>query len=97
MKPGIPFRRPSTVTKDWLVTKTDATGKFTITVPVQTDLLVESDGYESKLFLAGEIQNLKTFQLTASEFKYGEKDDVNIAFGKVKKRKPCWCSKHNGT
>ena len=67
-----------------VVTKTDASGKFTITVPIQTDLLIESDGYESRLFKSGEIQNLKAFQLTASEFKYGEKDDVNIAFGKVK-------------
>jgi len=67
-----------------VVTKTDASGKFTITVPVQTDLLIESDGYESGLFKSGDILNLKTFQLIASEFKYGRNDDVNIAFGKVK-------------
>ena len=67
-----------------VVVKTDASGKFTLTVPAQTDLFIQADGHESKLFRSGELQNLKTFLLNTSEIKYGEKDDVNIAFGKVK-------------
>ena len=68
-----------------VVTKTDPSGRFTITVPVQTDLFIQAVDHESKLFKSGEVQNLKEFRLTTSEFMYGENDDVNIAFGKVKK------------
>jgi TonB-linked SusC/RagA family outer membrane protein len=68
-----------------VVTKTDPSGRFTITIPLQTDLFIQAENYESRLFKAGEIQNLKEFRLTASAFMYGERDDVNIAFGKVKK------------
>jgi len=68
-----------------IVTKTDAVGKFSISVPSQTNLLIESTGHESRLFKPGEIANLKAFQLTTSEYLYGERDDINIAFGKVKK------------
>ena len=32
------------------VAKTDASGKFAITVPEQTNLLVEADGFESAVF-----------------------------------------------
>ncbi|MDP4189902.1 MAG: carboxypeptidase-like regulatory domain-containing protein, partial [Bacteroidota bacterium] len=33
-----------------VVTKTDASGMFTISIPEGADLLVESDGFESRLF-----------------------------------------------
>ena len=68
-----------------IVAKTDPSGRFTITIPLQTDLFIQAENYESKIFKAGEVQNLKEFRLTASAFMYGERDDVNIAFGKVKK------------
>jgi len=68
-----------------IVAKTDPSGRFTITIPLQTDLFIQAENYESKVFKAGEVQNLKEFRLTASAFMYGERDDVNIAFGKVKK------------
>ncbi|MDP2336866.1 MAG: SusC/RagA family TonB-linked outer membrane protein, partial [Bacteroidota bacterium] len=68
-----------------VVAKTDASGKFTISVPDQTDLLIESDGYEPAIFRSGEYKNLKEFSLKASLFLHGEKDVVNIAFGKVKR------------
>jgi len=68
-----------------VIAKTDADGKFTIPVPDQTNLLIESDGYEPALFRAGEIKNLKEFSLKTSSFLHGEKDVVNIAFGKVKR------------
>ena len=66
-----------------IVTKTDASGKFSISVPPQTNLLIESAGHESKLFKPEEIQPLKGFQLVTSEFLYGKKDFVNVPFGKV--------------
>jgi TonB-linked SusC/RagA family outer membrane protein len=67
------------------VVKTDDSGKFTIQVPEMTDLLIESDGYESAVFKTGEFEALKEFTLKSSLFLHGEKDVVNIAFGKVKK------------
>ena len=68
-----------------IVTKTDESGKFTISVPDQTDLLVEADGNESKIFKAGELKTLKEFLVKTTPFMYGIKDNVNIAFGKVKR------------
>lgn len=68
-----------------VVAKTDASGKFTISVPNLTDLLIESDGYEPAVFRSGEYANLKVFSLKASTFYYGQKDIINVAFGKMKK------------
>jgi len=68
-----------------VVVKTDALGKFAISVPDQTDLLIESDGYEPAIFKAGEYNNLKALSLKASIFRYGEKDAVNVAFRKTKR------------
>jgi len=68
-----------------VIAKTDDLGKFTITVPEKTDLLIESDGYESSIYKAGQFEKLKEFSLKSTLFMYGEKDVVNIAFGKVKK------------
>ena len=68
-----------------VVTTTDASGKFTISVPDHSNLLIEGDGYESALFKEGEYKNLTEFSLKASVFGYSEKDGVNVAFGKVKK------------
>lgn len=65
--------------------KTDESGRFSISVPVQTDLLIEADGYESTLFKSGEYEDPENLTLKQSLFMYGEKDNVNIAFGKVKK------------
>jgi TonB-linked SusC/RagA family outer membrane protein len=68
-----------------IIAKTDALGKFTISIPDQTNFLIESDGFESALFHYGEYSNLKEFSLKSSLSFFGPKDDVNIAFGKVKK------------
>lgn len=68
-----------------IIAKTDASGKFSIEVRDQTDLLIESDGFESAIFKSGEYRNMEKFPLKSSLFMYGDKDDVNIAFGKVKK------------
>lgn len=68
-----------------VISKTDDSGKFSISVPEKTDLLIESDGFESAVFRAGEYEKLKAFSLKSTLFLYGEKDVVNIAFGKVKR------------
>ena len=68
-----------------VVAKTEASGKFKIAIPDQTDLLIESDGYEPTLFRSGEIKNLKEFSLKVSLFLYGQKDGINVAFRKVKR------------
>jgi TonB-linked SusC/RagA family outer membrane protein len=63
-----------------VISRTDAEGAFTITVPSnQMDLFIESDGFESALFRTGDPLVLKS-----ARFQYGDKDVVNIAFGKVK-------------
>jgi TonB-linked SusC/RagA family outer membrane protein len=66
------------------VAKTDASGKFTITVPQRTDIYIQAAGFESKLFTATDLATKTEFQLLKSEFMYGEKDDINIAYGKIK-------------
>lgn len=69
----------------FVVAKTDATGKFTINVQEKTDLLIESDGYEPVFYKSGEYEKIKEFSLKASLLGYGETDDVNVAFRKIKK------------
>ena len=68
-----------------IVAKTDESGHFTISIPGRTDLLVEADDHESKLFKAEELTVLKEFQIKTTQFRYGINDDVNIAFSKTKK------------
>lgn len=67
------------------IAKTDASGKFSILLSTQKDLLIESDGYEPAIFRSGEYNNLKVFSLKTSSFQFGDKDAVNVAFRKVKK------------
>lgn len=68
-----------------VVAKTDALGKFTISVPDQADLFIEADDFESVVFKAGDAKILKEIKLKATPLLYGEKDVVNIAFGTKKK------------
>jgi TonB-linked SusC/RagA family outer membrane protein len=67
-----------------VVAKTDAYGRFTILLPERSALLIESKGYKSIFYRAGEYDHLREFSLMASEFLYGEDDDVNLAFRKTK-------------
>lgn len=66
-----------------IVLKSDVAGYFKITVPMSTKLLIEADGYESQ------VVGLETAQsdisLKATPFMMGEKDDVQVSFGTVKK------------
>ncbi len=66
-----------------IIVKSDAKGHFTINVPVSTELLVESDGYESQV--VSQESALKGVILKASPFMMGEKDNVKVSFGTVKK------------
>ena len=68
-----------------IVVKTDEMGQFSITVPNQSNILIEADGYEPAIFKSGESKKINAFLLKSSLFRYGQKDDVNIAFGKIKK------------
>ncbi len=65
---------------------TDESGQFSITIPVQADLQIEADGFESRVFQSGEYSNMTELILTASKFLGGENDDVNIAFDKIKRK-----------
>jgi len=66
---------------------TDADGKFTIQVKERTAVLIEAQGFESKLAYAmppplgmGSVELIKT------PYRMGEKDQVNIPFGTLKDR-----------
>jgi TonB-linked SusC/RagA family outer membrane protein len=65
--------------------KTDAQGKFVLLTPELSDLLIEAPGYEPATFSAEKYRNLETLSLKKSPFLYGQKDVVNVAFGRVKK------------
>jgi TonB-dependent SusC/RagA subfamily outer membrane receptor len=66
-----------------VIVKTDANGRFTISVPMGSDLLIESEGYESKV-LGQEAVKLGV-SLKSTPYLMGEKDNVHIAFGTAKR------------
>lgn len=65
---------------------TDDSGAFSMTIHSQSDLLIEADGFESRVFKPGEYKNMKELVLKVSKFFSGEKDEVNIAFNKIARR-----------
>lgn len=67
------------------VTKTDAQGRFTLSTPDLGDLLVEAPGYESFIFQPEQYRNQEALSLKKSPFLYGQRDQVRIAFGNIKK------------
>jgi len=66
-----------------VIVKTDAKGRFKISVPVGFDLLIESEGYESKVIGQEELRS--GVSLKATPYLMGENDNVKIAFGTVKR------------
>ena len=62
----------------------DVDGKFTISVPAGTDLLIEKKGCFAQLIPAAQIS--KSVTLTKAPFLMSDDDVVNIAFGKIKKK-----------
>jgi TonB-linked SusC/RagA family outer membrane protein len=67
-----------------VVVKTDAQGRVTLSVFSGTDILIEADGYESVLLLSSEYGNSVNLKLKKTLLLYGTKDDVYIAFDKIK-------------
>ena len=67
-----------------VVIKTDALGKFTISVTPAAILLIEREGFESAIYRVADSRQLKEFILQTSLFHYSERDIVNIAFKEVK-------------
>lgn len=67
------------------VAKTDASGRFSISVPAGSPLLIESDGYESILYRAADYRSLSELTLRSSKFMFGEKDAVNLAFRQTRR------------
>ncbi len=63
--------------------KSDATGHFRILVKESTQLLIESEGHESQVVSQELAQS--GISLKATPFMMGEKDNVKVAFGTVKK------------
>ena len=82
---GIPVKDAKVYGNEGTVlVKTDSEGRFTISIPQKTDLLIEAEGHESTIFNSGDYDTVKELILKTSLFGQGEKDIINIAFGKVK-------------
>ncbi|QIP13681.1 SusC/RagA family TonB-linked outer membrane protein [Spirosoma aureum] len=67
------------------VSRTDASGQFTIAIPTLGDLLIEAPGFESAVFKPGDYSNQEKLTLTPSPFLFGQRDVINVAFSKIKK------------
>ncbi len=67
-----------------VIVKTDVNGQFTISVPAGTNLLIESEGFESKVIGLQEAGS--AISLKATPFLMGEKDQVRVAFATAKRR-----------
>lgn len=66
-----------------VIVRTNSLGHFRITVPLGSDLLIESEGYESKVLSHSDIQ--ESVSLKTTPFMMGENDNIKIAFGTVKR------------
>jgi len=67
-----------------VIVLSDSTGHFVISVPKATSLLIESNGFESKVI---DIQDVSTvISLKSTPFLMGERDNVSIAFGVAKRK-----------
>lgn len=67
-----------------VVVWSDVDGKFTISVPAETNLLIEKKGYFQQLIPVAEIPSAVT--MTKAPFLMSDDDAVNIAFGNIKKK-----------
>lgn len=64
-------------------TKTDASGKFSISMEPGTRLIIEADSFESLSLTSDEAKNRVKIVLNATEFLYENGDMVNLAFRKA--------------
>lgn len=69
----------------WVVAFSDDSGKFTISVPDQSDLSIKAPAFEPVYFQAGEFAEMELFQLEPHVPLYSKRDSVNIAFGRIPK------------
>jgi TonB-linked SusC/RagA family outer membrane protein len=68
-----------------VIARTDASGKFTIIVRQQSDLFIESDGYQSVLLKSGEAAFARSVTIKADPLYYTERDIINVGFNKLKR------------
>lgn len=64
---------------------TDASGKFSISVGPASSVTIEADGFEKVSIDSDEMAYRSEVRLTADDFLYGSRDDVNLAFRKASK------------
>lgn len=67
-------------------TRTDRNGKFSVKTVQGDELLIEADGFESRVVDAAQAVN-KEITLNTLPFFLGEKDKVKIPFGELNKRR----------
>lgn len=67
-----------------IVVWSDSDGKFTITVPPGSDLMIEKKGYFKQITPVSEISEVMT--LVEAPFLMDDDNAVNIAFGKIKRK-----------
>jgi TonB-dependent Receptor Plug Domain. len=68
-------------------TRTDNSGRFKISVPAQSELFIESEGYESAIFTPFQYMDEAQLQLITSPLLEGQRDSVHIAFNKISQKK----------
>lgn len=65
--------------------KTDATGKFTLSIEPETNLVIEAKGFENKMLKPDEAKNLVKINLEKAKFRYENNDKIQMAFRKAYK------------
>ncbi|WP_372935863.1 SusC/RagA family TonB-linked outer membrane protein, partial [Mariniphaga sediminis] len=65
--------------------ETDHLGKFSISIPKESGLLIEADGFEPHLYSSIEWNKLKEFRLNSSLGFYKDQNDINVAFKTTKR------------
>ena len=66
--------------------RSDRNGKFSFKTVPNDELLIEADGYESRIITAS-AGAASQIMMTTLPFHLGERDDVHIPFGDMKKRR----------
>lgn len=67
-----------------IFTKTDNQGKFLITVPIGSNLIINADGFETLTILESEISD--EINLEQQLFLTGESDSIQIAYDKIARK-----------
>lgn len=70
-----------------IITRTDNLGRFSISVPQDSELFIECKGYEPTVLMPSEYSDKAQLQLSKSPLLMGLRDSINTAFDKVDKKK----------